>query len=52
MKSRIAVLAVSLAAVTGLFAAPAAMAGGEVCYSVSVQVNDQAFSQAGCQPIG
>jgi uncharacterized membrane protein len=52
MKSRIAVLAVSVAAVAGLFAAPSAMAGGEFCYDVNVQVQDQTVAQAGCVPIG
>ena len=52
MRTRLAVIAVTVAAATGLFAAPSALAAGEVCYDVNINVAGQGFAQAGCQPIG
>jgi len=49
---RIAVLAVSAFALTGLFAAPAANAAGEFCYDVQVNVNGSSVvSETGCQQL-
>ena len=52
MKSRIAVLAVSAAALAGLFAAPSANAAGSLCYDVSANIAGTPVAQAGCVPIG
>lgn len=52
MRTRIAVLAVSAMALTGLFAAPAAQAGITVCYDVQATVNGQTVGGAECHTVG
>jgi hypothetical protein len=51
MIKRLTVVGLSVFALAGLFAAPAANAAGQVCYDIHANINGTPIDQTGCQDL-